>query len=68
MRRKGQRSVGKNLTFNDRSSCLVGPALQPLTSDDETLGVVRLFSNTGTAVRDTYSEWCHITVEPGQLG
>ncbi len=67
MRRKDQPPVVKNLTFNDRSSPLIGSTLQPFARGHQPLGVVHLFGSTGTTLHHAHGQRRHITVEPGQL-
>ncbi|MGH3964027.1 MAG: hypothetical protein ACRDRY_12345 [Pseudonocardiaceae bacterium] len=46
--------MGKDLSLYDRSSRLIGSPLQPLTSRNQTLGIVRLFSGAGAGVHDAH--------------
>ena len=68
MRRKGQRSAGKNFTLYDHSGRLISPPPQPRTGGNQALGVMRLFGCAGAAVHDAHRQRRHITVEPGHLG
>ena len=65
MRRKGQRSVGKDFTLYDRSTLPISSPPQPLTSLNQALGVVLLLGSTGAAIHDAHGQRRHITVEPG---
>jgi hypothetical protein len=67
MRRKGQPPVVKNLTFNDRSSLLVGSTLQPFGRGNQSMGVVHLFGSIGTTLHHAHGQRRHITVESDQL-
>jgi hypothetical protein len=66
--RKKKWPADKDLSLYDRSTYPVSTPLQPLTSCNQTLGIVRLFGCAGASVHDAHGERCHIGVEPGQLG
>jgi len=67
-RRKGQRSVGKNLSLDDNSIRTLGPSPQPFARSYQALGIVPLFSSTGGAVHDPHGQGRHRGVQPSQLG
>lgn len=63
--RRNQRSVVKNLTLYDRSNPLISPPSQPLTSRNQTPGVVRLFGCARAIVHDAHGQRCHRSVDLG---
>ncbi len=65
---KGQHSGGKHLSLYNRSTCTIDSPLQPLTSRNQTLGVVLLFGDTGAPLHHAHGERGQLSVEPGQLG
>jgi hypothetical protein len=54
-------------TVYDRSARSIDPPPQALTGCNQALSVVLLLGCTGAAVHNEHGQWCHITVESGQL-
>lgn len=47
---------------------LIGSPLQPFARRNQVLRIFVLFNSTGAAVHNTYGQWRHGSVKPGQFG